>query len=821
MAREELPALQQFDALKVLSSKLLESIPAALRRVLSVGVAGLLLAVGAPSWAQSQTEIAKLLASDGAADDIFGHSVAISGDTAVVGAPGKNISGANAGCAFVYGRNAATGLWSEQARLLASDGSANDWFGHSVAVSGNTAVVGAFRDYNGNATGSAYVFERDPATGNWTERTKLLASDGEAGDYFGVSVAVSGDTVVIGAYSDDDAGNETGSAYVFVRDAVNGNWAQQAKLLASDAAANSFFGVSVAVSGDSTIVGAFTSSAGAPGSAYVFVRDPATGNWIQQAKLLASDGAAYDQFGGSVAIQGNTVVVGAPSRDETGPDSGSAYVFERNPATNLWTQQAKLLFGDGAPFNYIGNSVAVVGNTAVVGSQGSVYPGTDAGAAYVFVRNPVTGSWTQQAKFLASDAGGGELFGLSVAVAGDTAIAGAPYDDTSGGTDTGSAYILSLKPAITSPKAGIVLAGSTQTVSWQPGIANVTQYWVYAGSNLGGNHYFDSGNLGVSTSVALSGLPGDGTSPVYVRLWYQIDGTWLWSDAQYTAASVAVPTIASPSPGSAFESASQSFQWSGPAATKYWVYAGPTQGSRQYFDSGDLNTANGVIVNGLPTNGSTVHVRLWYQLEGSSSWPYIDAIYSAATGVTSPTITSPTAGSKLTDIAQSFSWSANGTGASNWWLYAGDRPGGKEYFDSGALGTATTANVTGLPDDGSQLHVRLWYQSPGSTEWRSVDTSYVAAGNSPAQITSPAPGTNLIGTSATFNWTDNGSGVQQWWLYVGSAPGLSDFHDSGDLGLATSYTASGLPHDGSSIHVSLWYRFGAIWQYESYSYTSD
>ncbi len=240
------------------------------------------------TWSQQ----AKLTAFDAAAIDQFGYSVAISGDTAIVGAYGDDDAGSASGSAYVFVRSGTT--WSQQAKLTALDAAASDQFGYSVAISGDTAIVGAYLDDDaGSASGSAYVFVRSGTT--WSQQAKLTASDGAASDLFGYSVAISGDTAIVGAYGDDDAGSDSGSAYVFVRSGTT--WSQQAKLTALDAAAVDCFGYSVAISGDTAIVGAYLDddAGSASGSAYVFVRSGTT--WSQQAKLTASDGAASDQFG--------------------------------------------------------------------------------------------------------------------------------------------------------------------------------------------------------------------------------------------------------------------------------------------------------------------------------------------------------------------------------------------------------------------------------------------------------------------------------------------------------------------------------------------
>ena len=208
-------------------------------------------------------------------------------------------------------------------KLTASDGAADDEFGYSVAIDGEYALVGAYGDDdNGNYSGSAYVFKRDGSS--WTQQAKLVASDGAAGDYFGYSVAIDGEYSLVGAYGDDDNGSTSGSAYVFKRD--GSSWTQQAKLVASDGAAGDYFGYSVALDGEYALMGAFLDDdkGSKSGSAYVFKRDGSS--WTQQAKLVASDGAVDDYFGYSVAIDGEYALVGAYRDDDKGTNSGSAYV---------------------------------------------------------------------------------------------------------------------------------------------------------------------------------------------------------------------------------------------------------------------------------------------------------------------------------------------------------------------------------------------------------------------------------------------------------------------------------------------------------------
>jgi hypothetical protein len=263
------------------------------------------------------------MASDAQANDNFGYSVAVSGDTAVIGAYAEDTGGSTAGAAYVFTRS--SGAWVEQAKLMASDAVYGDYFGYSVAVSGDTAVIGAqFEDTGGSTAGAAYVFTR--TGGAWTQQAKLMASDAQANDYFGASVSVSGDTAVIGARLEDTGGSGAGAAYVFTR--TGGSWTQQAKLMASDAQESDQFGASVSVSGDTAVIGAYAEDTGGSGAgaAYVFTRTG--GSWTQQAKLMASDAQESDQFGYSVSVSGDTAVIGARLEDTGGSTAGAAYVFE-------------------------------------------------------------------------------------------------------------------------------------------------------------------------------------------------------------------------------------------------------------------------------------------------------------------------------------------------------------------------------------------------------------------------------------------------------------------------------------------------------------
>jgi hypothetical protein len=381
----------------------------------------------------------KLVAADGAAYATLGQSVAASGAFIVIGAPGDDDFGYLSGSAYVFRYDGTN--WIQDQKLLASDGEASDYFGRSVAISGHVAVVGATGDDDvGFLAGAAYVFRYDGST--WLEEQKLLAADGEERDRFGSSVAVEDDTVVVGAIHDADNGSDSGSSYVFRYDGAT--WVEEQKLLPSDGAANDEFGYSAGIIADTVLVGApdDDDNGNGSGSMYVFRYDGAT--WVEARKLLASDGAAGDSFGDSVGISGDTVLVGAPDDDDNGSRSGSAYVFRYDGAT--WVEAQKLLASDGAATDLFGDSVAVSGEIAVIGAWGDDDVGSRSGSAYLFRYNGST--WAQASKLYPPDGASDDQFGEATAVTGDSAVVGAPKDDGYG-SNVGSAYVFDLSTPCT------------------------------------------------------------------------------------------------------------------------------------------------------------------------------------------------------------------------------------------------------------------------------------------------------------------------------------------------------------------------------------
>ena len=384
-------------------------------------------------------EVAKLTASDGAADDYFGFSVALSGDTALVGIPYEDDNGNSSGSAYIFERDqGGTDNWGQVIKIAASDGAAEDYLGYSVALEENTALVGAYRDDGiGVNSGSVYIFERDQGgIGNWGEVKKLTASDSAAGDEFGISVSLSGDTVLVGARRDDDNGTYSGSAYIFERDEGGAdNWGEVKKLTASDGAADDEFGFAVALSGDIALVGSpYDDDDGADsGSSYLFERNQdGAGNWGQAKKLTASDGATIDYFGYSVALSGDTALVGTLY-------ANSVYLFERDQGgAGNWGQIKILTASDGGEGEFFGGSLTLSGDTALVGAYNDAN-----GSAYIYERDQGgADNWGETAKLIASDGAASDFFGYAVALSGDTALVGSPYDDDDG-SYSGSAYVFS------------------------------------------------------------------------------------------------------------------------------------------------------------------------------------------------------------------------------------------------------------------------------------------------------------------------------------------------------------------------------------------
>lgn len=471
--------------------------------------------------AEDFAEAAHAQASNAEEGDVLGASIAVWGDTMVVGAYGEssdttgvhtgtvpeNNDAVNSGAVYVFTRD--NGVWSQQAYIKASNTGADDLFGYSIALSGDTLAVGAYGEASNAAgvhaaddaaqsnddapqSGAVYVFTRD--NGVWSQQAYIKASNPGAGDFFGSSVALSGDILVVGAPNesssatgvnaagqDNDDATGAGAAYIFVR---SGDvWSQQAYVKASNAGAGDQFGSSTAVSGGTVAVGAWNEGSNAvginaaaqdnddapqSGAVYVFTRNGTV--WSQQAYVKASNTGADDRFGWSVALSGDTLAVGALGEgssargihtgfddevqgNDDAPESGAVYVFTR--AGNAWSQQAYIKASNADEEDFFGISLALLGDTLAVGayyeSSSAIGVHTDidnteqqlndasrSGAVYVFTRD--AGIWSQQAYVKASNTEAGVLFGSSIALADDLLVVGAP-SEFGAATGSGTVYV--------------------------------------------------------------------------------------------------------------------------------------------------------------------------------------------------------------------------------------------------------------------------------------------------------------------------------------------------------------------------------------------
>ena len=365
----------------------------------------------------------KITASDGVSGDCFGYSISISNNSAIVGAMGDDDHGEDSGSAYIFEQ--INGSWVETEKLTASDGGSNGYFGKSVSISGDYAIVGArYESAVGRLWGMAYIFER--INGSWEEVNKLTASDAEADDAFGDSVSIAGNKAIIGA-----AGKGNGAAYIFTR--VDGSWVETAKLTASDSDSTIAFGVSVSINNNFAIIGDLNGMPPTlPGLAYLFERSG--DSWIEAAKLTASDGYIGDQFGEAVSITDNYMIIGSAE---------NAYIFELNK-TN-WIETTKLQ-SDG----YL--SVSITNQHAV-----------DRTNVYEHINN----SWTKIATLTASDGATGNTFGFPVVVADSHIIIGA-WTDADNGQYSGAAYIYQLEP--TSNQPPIIDSFTADQLSGQPSL---------------------------------------------------------------------------------------------------------------------------------------------------------------------------------------------------------------------------------------------------------------------------------------------------------------------------------------------------------------
>ena len=418
-------------------------------------------------------------------------------------------------------------------KLTLSDKVQNDIFGNSVAIHNNYAIVGAYgkdpeglyirEEPNNSYSGSAYIFERQ-SDGIWTEKQNLVSDDMVREDHFGWSVAIHNNYAIVGAYQAHIAHIfHTGAAYIFERQS-DGTWTQVQKITNSDKNEWGYdhFGNSIAIHNNYAIVGAIDadpSGTYAAGSAYIFERE-SDGTWTETEtqKLTASDKEEYDYFGKSVAIHNNYAIVGAYAEDaDPVSNAGSAYIFERQ-SDGTWTEVQKLIASDRVRDDYFGNSVAIHNNYAIVGAYLEDPSGVvDAGAAYIFERQS-DGTWTEKQTLVSNDISGGDQFGISVAIDGNYAIVGAYLEDPSGVFGAGSAYIFSniVLPEVTKI-IDITSAGGTKMQIEVTAYSGTILYTSHVTGGAGGPGSVKQGENG-GTAVAISISSGTFTDETLIAI---------------------------------------------------------------------------------------------------------------------------------------------------------------------------------------------------------------------------------------------------------------------------------------------------------------
>ncbi len=383
-------------------------------------------------WRQSE----RLNPPDGEEDDFFGHSVSLHLERILVGAYGRNVHGENSGAAYVFDRDD-SGVWIQSELPAPAETFLSAKFGSAVALEGDRAVIGAAGggEYRGVGadSGAVYVYAFD--SGQWQMEATLAPDDGEALDYFGHAVALADNRLLIGSREHDGLGVNAGAVYGFRFNDLS--WLQNSKMQAVGTAAGSLFGTAVAVLGDRLLIGAPGSNRLGESAGLALVFDFNGTDWTLAAELFAQDAAPFDAFGCSVSLAADRALIGSCGDDDQGTDSGAAYLFQLD--RGAWIQEAKLLAGsgvdEGAEF---GSAVSLSDERALVGAHLSDVSGMDSGAAYVFELDG--GSWVESAALLLDSPALYSFLGASVSLEGNRALVGAPRDIASG-TSAGAAYL--------------------------------------------------------------------------------------------------------------------------------------------------------------------------------------------------------------------------------------------------------------------------------------------------------------------------------------------------------------------------------------------
>jgi hypothetical protein len=583
--------------------------------VSSFGGAGRALALPAQPFSGPASQ---LTAPDGLGGDDFGWATAVSGSTAVFGAYGHD---AGAGAAYVF-----TGAsWTQQTKLQATNGQPGDNFGEAVAVDGDTAAIGAPASNGGS--GAVYIFGFSGS--RWTQVAELTAPDGQRGDAFGQALVLSGTTLIVGA---PNRNSSAGAAYVFT--GSGSNWTMDAELTAPDGAAGDGFASAIALDGTTAVFGA--PQAGSGGAAYIFAGAGTT--WSEQAELSEGvNGSSGDGFGYAVALTGSTAFIGAPGR--TGA-AGDVYLF--SSAGGSWTQQATLAASDGQAGDRFGISLAVSDTVALIGSSDYRIGG---GVVYVFT--PGGGSWQQSAEVKASHRKNGSLFGESVSLSGTTAVVGsyasnkyqgAGYVFTQG--TTVSKWAQAAQVMASDGQGGgdlfgrsVALSGTTLVVGAPDHNAEQGAVYIYTSNGstwslaaelsdpAGKNGDMFGLAVAISGSTILIGAPGGSSQPGAAYVYDQSGSSWSLQTTLTPVGgahgnfghSVAISgSTAVVGGGSAvYVFAATSQGWS-----QVQALSAPDGGSRDRYGFA-VGVSRSALVVGAPGHNSSAGIAYFYGLNGS------------------------------------------------------------------------------------------------------------------------------------------------------------------------------------------------------------
>ncbi len=398
-----------------------------------------LIAVAAVNRAAvGQCELQKLLPTSETESGDFGSCIVVADDLMVIGAPSDRADGIDhIGAIYLFRES--NGIWTQEAKIISSDGQQSDYFGSSVDMIDGVIIAGTPSDDDfGQNSGAAYMLQFDET--EWVE-TKMYAPDAQPNHHFGGAVAIDGDTLLVAAHADDDIAYASGAVYVFDYD--GSEWVFRQKLIALDGGELYNFGRDVDVEGDVAIIGSHGHDGPIKnaGAAYIFRRDPDTMQWSEEAILFATDSQTFAALGKSVALSGDRAIAGA-----YGPYSGrpgAAHIFRYDSISGEWSEQAVLTPVAGQEEDYFGWSVALDGDEALIGSRGDDDLGEDSGSAYHYTFDTEEERWKLHSKLLASDGEPEEWFGYGVAIQDGVGFVGARQDDDLG-PKVGSAYVFDL-----------------------------------------------------------------------------------------------------------------------------------------------------------------------------------------------------------------------------------------------------------------------------------------------------------------------------------------------------------------------------------------